>query len=298
VLKKILFSLLFFAITQVGTAQELKWQVQVISQLVQGQGVDARVFKTLERAIYEFLNTKKWTEDNFSDIEKIDCNLVINVTKVVSPTRFQATMDFQARRPIYNSSYTSILFNYLDNDIEFEYQENQALQYSETSYSNNLTSILGFYANFILGLDYDSYSLKGGDIYYQKALNIVNGIPTEFAADWTKGTNNRYWMIYNMLDATFIPLRECVYNYHRLGLDVMSKDVIKGRAVIFDAVQNLQKIHAVKPLSFSLQLFFIAKSAELINIFSKATPEEQNTIIPILKKINPINSSKYQKIKG
>lgn len=275
------------------SAGELNCQVQVVSTLVQGQGVDARAFKTLETAIYEFMNTQGWTEDNFSEIEKIDCNILINITSVLSPTKFKASIDIQARRPVHNSSYNTILFNYLDDNVSFNYQENQALEYSETTFLNNLTAILGFYAHYIIGLDYDSFGLKGGSQQYQTALNIVNSVSGEFAAGWTTGNNNRYWIINNVLDAPFIPLRESFYKYHRQGLDIMSKDVDKGRAEIFQAIKALEKVHTINPVSFNMQLFFIAKSKEIIDIFSKGTAEEKRVIVPLLRKIDPANGNKY-----
>ena len=246
--------------------------------------------------IYEFMNNRKWTTDNFAPNEKIDCNILINITKIISPGNYQATIEVQARRPVYKSAYNSVLLNYQDNSFSFSYLENQPLDYSENSYLNNLTSVLGYYANFILGLDYDSYSLKGGTPYFQKALTILNNVGGDASSEWTNGTRNRYWLINNMLDATFIPLRECMYKYHRLGLDIMADNTINGRKVIEESIEGLLKIHAIKPLSFSVQVFFNAKSDEVINIFTGATPEEKAKIVPILNKIDPTNSNRYAKI--
>jgi len=151
----------------------------VVFLQVQGQGVDNSVFNTLQTSIFEFMNNRKWTNDNFTNIEKIDCNILINLTKIVSPGVYQGTIEVQSRRPVYKSSYTSVLLNYLDNNFSFPYIQNQQLSYSENTYTDNLTSILAFYAYFILGLDYDSYSLKGGTPYFQKALGIVNNVSSD-----------------------------------------------------------------------------------------------------------------------
>jgi hypothetical protein len=294
-----LFSLLFcLCLIELGQAQELKCQVQVVSQQIQGQGVDNRVFTTLQTAIFEFMNNRKWTNDNFTNNEKIDCNILINLTKMPTPGIYQGTIEVQSRRPVYKSSYNAVLLNYLDNNFSFTYQENQPLNYSENTYTDNLTSILAFYAYFMIGLDYDSYSLKGGTPYFQKALNIVNNVSGDAEGEWTSGDRNRYWMIYNLLDATYIPLRDAMYNYHRLGLDVMYDKKEEGLKMIASSIENLQKIHAIKPTSFSMQLFFNAKSDEVINIFTGASPEMKNKMVPILNRIDPSNSNKYMKING
>jgi hypothetical protein len=276
----------------------LKCQVQVVSQQILGQGIDARVFNTLQTSIFEFMNNKKWTNDNFTNIEKIDCNILINLTKIVSPGVYQGTIEVQSRRPVYKSSYNSVLLNYLDNNFSFAYVENQPLTYSENTFTDNLTAVLAFYANFFIGLDYDSYSLRGGTPYFQKSLNIVNNVSADVESEWTSGDRNRYWMIYNLLDATYIPLRSCMYNYHRLGLDIMYDRKDEGLNTIVTSIESLQKIHAIKPLSYSVQIFFNAKSDEVINIFTGASPEIKARILPILNRIDPTNSNRYAKING
>jgi hypothetical protein len=295
-LKKILFILFVLGWGGLLQAQELRCQVKIISAQVQGQGVEARVFTGLETAITEFMNNRKWTGDNFSNIEKIDCNILINITKIVSANTFQATMEIQSRRPVFSSSYNTVLLNYSDNAFTFTYIENQPLEFAENTYLNNLTSVLAFYAYYLIGLDYDSYSLNGGTPHYQKALNIVNSVTGDAASSWNSGSRNRYWMVNNMLDASFVPLRESMYKYHRLGLDIMSQNKEAGRKVITESLEGLLKIHAIKPLSFSVQMFFNAKSDEVISIYTGATTEEKSKIVPILGKIDPTNSNKYMKI--
>jgi hypothetical protein len=297
-LRNLFFLLSFLCVINLSQAQELKCQVQVVFLQVQGQGVDNRVFNTLQTSIFEFMNNRKWTNDNFTNIERIDCNILINLTKIISPGAYQGTIEVQSRRPVYKSSYTSVLLNYLDNNFSFSYVENQPLTYSENTYTDNLTAILAFYAYFILGLDYDTYSLKGGTPYFQKALGIVNNVPGDVEGEWTSGDRNRYWMINNLLDATYIPLRDGMYNYHRLGLDIMYDKKDEGLKTITASIENLQKIHAIKPASYSMQIFFNAKSDEVINIFSGAPPDIKTRIVPILNRIDPTNSNRYMKITG
>jgi hypothetical protein len=270
--------------------------VQVLSQSI--QGTDKSVFETLQTAIFEFMNNKKWTNDVFKNSERIDCSILINITERPSTDDFKATLQVQARRPVFKSSYNTVLLNNNDNDFQFKYLENQSLEFTENIHLSNLTSVLAYYAYFILGLDYDSFSLNGGTTYFQKALAIDNNAQSGNDIGWKAfdGNKNRYWLINNMLDASFIPLRECMYKYHRLGMDMMVDNKEEARATIFDGLEGLKKIHQIKPLSYSLQVFFNAKSDEIINVFSGAFPDEKSKIVNLLNEIDPTNSNKYQKI--
>ena len=277
-------------------AQELNCQVQVLSQQIPGS--DKRVFESLQTAIYEFMNNRKWTNESFKLEERIDCSILINLTGKISTDEFVGTIQVQSRRPIFKTSYNSVLLNYSDQDFQFKYIENLPLDYNDNTFTTNLTSVLGFYANLIIGLDYDSFALNGGTPYLQKALGIVNSAQDASEAGWKafESNKNRYWIINNMLDASFVPLRECMYNYHRKGLDVMVDNKDGGRAVVAESIELLKKVHAAKPLSFSTQLFFNAKSDEIINIFSGAFTDEKAKIVNILNEIDPTNSNKYLKI--
>jgi hypothetical protein len=264
----------------------------------QVSGTDKRIYDNMKTQIYEFLNNRKWTTETFRNEERIDCSILINITERLSTDEFNATLQIQTRRPVFESSYNSVLLNFIDNDIHFRYTEGQQLEYSENTYISNLTSILAFYANMVIGLDYDSFSLNGGTPYFQKALTIANNAQGSDEKGWKAfdGTRNRYWMINNMLDAPFIPLRECMYKYHRKGLDVMYQNTVAGRAAILEAIQALLKVHDVKQFSFSVQLFFNAKADEIINIFMGAKPEEKTKLMEVLTVIDPTNNNKYQKI--
>ncbi len=294
--KLVLLLILIFSLKFSISAQELNCQVQVLSQQI--SGTDKRVFDAMQTAIFEFLNNKKWTTETFKTEERIDCSILINITEKVSNDEFKATLQVQSRRPIFKTSYNSPLLNYNDNDIQFKYVENQALEFSENTYTSELTSILAFYANLIIGLDYDTFSINGGTPYLQKALSVVNSAQNASGKGWKAfdGDKNRYWIINNMLDAPFVPLRECMYNYHRKGLDEMVDNKESGRASILESIENLKKVHETKPLSFSLQVFFNAKSDEIINIFSGGFSDEKSRAINILNEIDPTNSNKYQKI--
>lgn len=292
--KTILYFLLL--ITSFSFAQELNCKVQVLSQQI--QGTDKRVFTTLQTAIFEFMNNKKWTNDQFKLDERIDCSILINVTERPSTDQFVATIQVQSRRPVYKSSYNSVLLNYNDNDFQFTYLENQPLEFNENQFTTNLTSVLGFYAYLIIGMDYDTFSMNGGTTYLQKAQNIVNQAQNTSETGWRafESNKNRYWLINNMLDAPFINIRECMYNYHRKGLDEMVSNKEGGRANILEALESLRKVHQARPLSFAMQIFFNAKSDEIINIFSGAFSDEKSKVVTLLNDIDPTNSNKYQKI--
>jgi hypothetical protein len=296
VLEKSILIAFFILVSGIIHAQELNCKVQVVSPTI--QGTDKSVFDNLQTAIFEFMNNRKWTNETFKNNERIDCSMLINVSERISTDEFKATIQVQVRRPVFKSSYNSVLLNNNDNDFQFKYQENQTLEYSENLHLSNLTSVLAFYAYMIVGLDYDSFAPDGGTYYLQRALAIVNNAQSSSDLGWKAfdGNKNRYWLINNMLDATFVPLRECMYKYHRQGMDLMVDNKETARNNIFDALQNLKKIHQIKPLSYSLQVFFNAKSDEIINIYSGAFPDEKAKIMNLLNEIDPTNSNKYQKI--
>jgi hypothetical protein len=287
--------ILFVLGTLLGHAQELNCAVQVNSSQLSG---DKRIYETLQKAIVEFMNNRRWTNDTYKNDERIACSILITVSDHTNDA-FKATIQVQSSRPTYKSSYNSPLINYNDQDFQFSYVEFQPLDFAENAYLSNLTSVLAFYADMFIALDYDSYSLFGGTQYYQKAATIGNNAQNDQSVKgWNSfdGTRNRYWMVNNMLDPVYAPIREFLYKFHRQGLDVMSQNKEQGRAVIVDAMSLLQKTSRDRPSSFSLTLFFNAKADELVNVFGGATGDEKVKVLAILNEIDPVNSQKYQKI--
>lgn len=293
---KIVFLLIFVFEISNSNAQELNCNVQVNSTQIQGS--DKSIFDAMQKAIFEFMNNRKWTNNVYKNAERIECTILINITEQVSTNDFKATIQLQSRRPIFGTSYNSTLLNHLDKDFEFSFNEFDPLEYSETTYLSNLTSVLAFYANVILALDYDSYALNGGSKYLQKAQTIVGNAQGSSAPGWKafEGERNRYWLVENLLHQNYAPLRECMYNYHRLGFDTMAKNVATSRIIVLDAIKLLEKVYERKPGSFSLQLFFNAKSNELVDLFSGALPKEKAEATNLLSKIDANNLSKYDKI--
>ena len=295
-MKKLFLLAAFVAIIHYTTAQELNCQVQV--NTTQISGTDKRVFDNLKTAVFEFMNNRKWTTETFKNEERIDCSILLNITERIAVDEFNATLQIQARRPVYSTSYNTVLMNYIDNDVHFKYAETTPLEFSENTYLSNLTSLLSYYAYLAIGLDYDSFSLNGGTPYFQKAFTITSNAAGSGEKGWKAfdGDKNRYWIIANMLDAPFITLRQTMYNYHLKGLDIMYKNADEGRKVIMESLLALSKVHNIKPLSFSLQFFFNAKADEIVNIFSAGKQEEKTTLVETLNLIDPSRSNKYQKI--
>ncbi|MFN4234846.1 MAG: DUF4835 family protein [Bacteroidia bacterium] len=278
------------------SAQELNCSVKVNAQQV--QGTDRRVFETLQNAIYEFMNNTRWTNDVFKVEERIECSIFINVTDRPSVDDFRATIQVQSRRPIFNSSYNSTILNYFDNDFQFKYIEYQPIEFSPTTFTSNLASVLAYYAYIIIALDYDTYSLEGGTKYYQIAQQIVNNAQNTSETGWKafESDRNRYWYVENMLTQTFTPLRHCLYRYHRKGLDAMLINQEEARKEILEALKLIRSIHAIKPASFNVQLFFNSKADEIVNIFSVAYSDVKSQVITLMTEIDPGNLAKYQKL--
>lgn len=286
----LLFSIVAFNIY----SQELNCSVQVIAspQIT----TDKKIFETMQTAIYEFLNNRRWTNDVFLNQERIEGSLIFNITEQVSSDQFKGTLQIQLRRPIYKSSYNSTVLNYNDVDLDFRYTEQQNLEFSESSHLSNLTSLLAFYAYIMIGLDYDSFSLEGGTQFYQKAQAIVNNAQNAAETGWQSSddTRNRYWLIENLLNPIFKPLRQALYKYHRKGLDAMSDNSESGRAEITQSLELLRNVHVSSPGSFLMQVFFNAKSDEMVNIYSQAFAEEKAKVAKTLVEIDPGNAHKYQ----
>lgn len=299
-MRKLIIILIFMASFPLLSGQELKCNVQIVSQNV--QGTNKQVFETLQNAVYEFMNNRVWTNHVYSVEERIECNLMFNITEQISADEFKGTLQLQVRRPVFNTNYNTVLLNFIDNDIHFRYVEFSPLEFDPNSHYTNLTSILGFYAYFILGLDYDSFSLMGGSPYFELAEKVVENAQNAAEKGWKPMDNlahkSRYWLVKDFLDPDYQPVREFNYRYHRKGLDVMDEEVAEGRAEIASALELLQDVFRSRPdnYMYTLRLVFDSKVDELVNIFSESFPEEKNRVHAILIEVDQTNKSKYQSI--
>jgi hypothetical protein len=288
--------ILLFCLSGIAAAQDLNARVQVVSPKI--QTTNKHAFQTLETAMKDFLNGRKWSLDPILPQERIDCNFVLNITTWDGSSAYSGELQVQSSRPVYNSTYTSTLINILDKDIDFTYNEGQIIDYTDQNFQSNLSSIMAFYAYIIIGMDYDTFSLYGGTPYFALVQNVVTNAQTASYKGWKAfdGTVNRYWLAENLNNKLYQPLRSLMYNYHRNGLDIMADNAGKGRKVIFDLLPVLsqvdrQRIGAMFPL-----VFFTAKNDELISLFSKSNSQERIAAMNILNQADPANGLKYQEL--
>lgn len=259
--------------------------------------IDKRIFEDMRTNLTTFMN-RRWTNDEYLPEERITCNIFITITNIVSQTGFEATALIQSSRPIYNTNKETILLKFLDRKFNFEYTEGQPLFFAENTHTDNLTSMLAYYAYMILAMDYDSFSKLGGTEYYEKARNVVLVAQPMAGGAWTPGEspNNRYWLSDNMNSQILTPFREGLYNYHRLGLDKFLVDAEESRKEILEVLQNIRKVTIQNPAAVAIKNFFNVKVDELVNIFTQASFEQKQQAVKLLREIDPLNSEKYQKL--
>ena len=288
--------IIIFAFFSTSFAQELRCNISVSAAKI--QGANKNVFRTMQADLYEFMNNRKWTDDVFSQDERIECNIFIQLDEQVSSNEFKGSMTVQLKRPIYNSSYESTLLNIKDKDFQAKFAEYQSLEFNETSNSDNLTNLMAYYAYIIIGMDYDSFSPEGGTEYYQKAQQIVNNSQNARESGWKayESEKNRYWLVENLLNRSYSSYRQCIYSYHRLGLDLMSERIEEGRSAMAESLKLIQKVFRTRPSLYILQVFFDAKVDEMVNVFAQSYPDEKNRVLAILNEVDPSNGSKYEKI--
>lgn len=293
------FSVLFCSLASSrALAQELNCRVEVIAPQI--SNVEASIFELLEERITEFVNGRRWTNDNFRLEERIECTMQITISDAPTPTTFKGNVQVQSSRPVYNSDYNTPLLLVNDNDFEIVWDGSSTIQFSPGQHRDNLSSFLAYYAYMILGMDYDSMAQDGGTDYYVQAQAIVANAQSTGSSGWKASQNqqNRYWLVENMLSQTFRPVRNCLYNYHRLGLDRLYEDVERARLTMADALIEMRATHRIRPSSYNLQLFFLAKSDEILKVFGPAPDVEKTRLLPVLKQMDPGNISKYDSILG
>lgn len=282
-------------------AQELNCKVQVVASKI--TTTDPKVFKNLETTIYEFLNNRKWTGDNFKPEERIDCSLIINITEDLGGNNYKATANIALSRTAYSTSYNSPLLNYADGNFNFTFAEFEPVQFNDNVFNSNLASLLAYWSYILIGMDYDTYSPKGGTPYFNKALTILNNVPQSLAGDqgtgWKPfdGNRNRSILLDEILKPRLEVIREVAYEYHRKGIDVMFENANGGRATILAALKKMERLAESDPNSMVLQLFFDAKRAELISMFTKAPPGERNEAYNVLVKLDGKKTEMYNQMK-
>ncbi|MBR5642907.1 MAG: DUF4835 family protein [Salinivirgaceae bacterium] len=294
-----LIAALFVAIfAQSAAAQELEIRIQVNhSQL---QGGDNSKYENMQKALNEFVTNQIWTNNVFKTEERIKCNMLLTITKEVYSDEFQGTLQVVSSRPVYGTGYDSPMLNILDKNIQFKYADGETLIFNENSH-DELTSLIAYYVYIIIGFDYDSFGKMGGTPYFEKAQKIVNNAQGSNYAGWKSfetNKRNRYWLAENLMNSIYAPIREYIYKYHRLGLDLMGTRLADGCASIAEGMNDLLKVHRQKSDSYLMSIFFDAKADEIVNIFSNSSDQaQQNKVYNFLKEIDASNLSKYDKIK-
>jgi hypothetical protein len=280
-----------------ATAQELNCKVTINADQIQTS--DRAIFRDMERAIAQFMNSRKWTTDTYKNHERINCSLFLNISKMPSIGNFSASAQITAGRPVFNSNYESVLFNFADREWEFEYFESMPLEFNDNNYISNLTSMLAYYAYIIIGMDNDSFSELGGTPYFQKALMVVTNAQPSNRSGWAAlaGNRNRYNLIENINNTQMLDLRKNTYKYHRLALDTFEKSPEESRTIILDVLKNVKKVWSIYPTSIFVISFFDTKSAELVSVFTGGVLQTRREAYDILVSIDS-KRNVYQKIMG
>jgi len=289
-------SFLFLFFIGLSQAQQLNCTVQVNSDKV--TTANTQIFKNLEISISEFVNKTDWTGEEYKQHEKINCSMVITLNSYDS-NQFTGTLQIESTRPIFNSSYSSPVFNYNDKDFSFRYIEFENLFFNPASFDSNLVSVLAFYSYMILGFDADTYSLNGGRSWFDTAQQVLSVAQQSGYKGWTQadGNQNRFFLISDLLSGTFDAFRESMYHYHRNGLDNMTKDTKASKEKIIESISTLSAIYNVRPNAFLTRVFFDAKVDEIVSILSGGPKVSISETVDLLNKISPLNSGKWTTIK-
>jgi len=303
--KKISLTAFFILSVLFVRSQELQARITVLSDKISSQ-VDKKVFQTLQSSLNNFINNRKWTSDNFLTGEKINCSFLINLDKDLGDNTYEATLTVQAARPVYNTTYDSPLINFQDGSFTFRYLEYTPIDFNENRIQGsdplvaNLTATLVYYVYVILGMDYDSYSLRGGDAYFQKAWYIVNNAPEGGGIKGWKqfdGLRNRYFLAENLNNSRFALMHDAIYTYYRNGLDNFFDKEDEARLSIINSLNYLNTINTEIPNSMPIQFFFQGKNTELIKTFSRANPDVKKRARDLLMKLDVTNASAYKDMK-
>ncbi|MFL9485381.1 DUF4835 family protein [Chitinophagaceae bacterium LWZ2-11] len=298
----ILLSLLFTLSVKQMYAQELQARVTVNAAKI-GTTVDKKIFNTLQTQLANFINNRKWTADVFKQNEKIDCSFLINLNNIVETNVYSASLIIQVARPVYNTTYQTALVNFQDDNLTFRYIEFQPIEFNDNrvqgtdALAANLTAVIAYYAYTILGLDYDSFAPKGGDVYYQKAQNVVNNAPEATGISGWKlfdGLRNRYWLNENLTNTRYNIIHDVIYAYYRAGLDNMYDNESDARGNILQALSQLQAFNKENTNTMFVDFFMQTKALELIGLFKKGSFDDKARAVDLLSKLDVSNAQRYK----
>ena len=293
---RLIICLLFF-VPYFIISQELNCKVTVSYSAIPSP--NREMFNSMRQSINEFMNNTNWTNDNYHSEERIDCTILIRLDQQISTDEYSGSISIQSSRPIYKTLYNSPLLNIYDDKFRFRYVEFETLEFNENTHISNLTSILAYYAYLIIGMDYDTFSLKGGDVFFQKAEKIIaNAQNDNSATGWKsfEGLSNRYWIIENLLSTDFDNMRSFYYEYHRKGLDFFTEKPDFTREYVAELILSLKSSFNQRPRGYLFQIFFDTKTDEIVNIFSQGNIMQANELVNLLNQMSITNSEKWNKI--
>ena len=298
IIKKLLYLFICLLLTFSAKSQELNARVTINSDKV--QGTNKQVFTTLQTALTEFINNRKWTDATFAVNERIDCSFTLIINEMPTESSFKGELQIQARRPVYNSSYSTTLLNFRDTQLDFDYTEFEPLEYTQNTLQNNLTASVVFYIYVILGLDFDSFAQTGGSPFIQQAMQVVTLAQSEMA--WTgwkafDSNRNRHALATALTDNTSAVFREMWYTYHRKGLDEMAANPDRGRTTLIETLPALKEIQTARPGSVLMQLFSDSKLDEVVSVYSKANQTEKQEGYKLLSTIFPTQTTRLEPLK-
>jgi len=301
----LLAAMAWLACTTGSASQEIQARLTVMTAKISTQ-IDKKIFQTLQTGLTNFLNNRRWTTDVYQPSEKIECNFLLNIDQDLGNNVFRGKLTVQAARPVYNTNYDSPIINFIDDNVSFRYIEFQPIEFNENRVQGNdplvanMTAILAYYVNLILGFDYDSFSPRGGDVYFKKAWNIVNNAPeSRDITGWKsfESLRNRYWLAENLNNSRFTLIHDAIYAYYRSGIDLFYQDEEAGRSGIINCLNYLNSINNENPNSMILQFFFQGKSNELVKVFSKAKTDQKNQARDLLTRLDITNAGAYKDLK-
>ena len=294
---RLLYALIpFLLLASSMTAQEFNFTVKVATNPSQGRIADPKVFTSLETALKELINNTKWTDDVFEQNERLTGSIQLTIKNEISTTAFSGELAIQASRPVYGTDFTTPIFTHLDRTVQFSYEQFQPLQFAKNSFGDNLTATIAYYVNIILAMNYDSFAPQGGEQFWQQAQDIYNTVPSSAKSEWQGkelGNKERYWFVENFLSPRLKNIRQGIYEYHRLGLDVASTDVNRCKAAIMQCLERVDEAHQAYPNTLAVRSFTVTKADEMINIFKNGTEDQKARFMQIMTRLDPANSSKY-----
>ena len=297
---KFILPFIFICFYSISFSQELNCQVSIEADAkLELNSTELEIIKQMKQGVYDLMNNTQWTKDAFKTEERINCNIQIQIKTNPSSGVYTGFIQVQSTRPAFNSNYNAVLFNFQDDDMAIAFSRNTVLTYAQNQFRDNLSSILAFYAYFIIGMDYDSFSSKGGTPYFNEAQQIVSNAQSSGAPGWKaseSGKRNRFWLIDNILQPVFDPLRECNFMYHRKGIDMLYDNKVEAKKSLLAALNKLTPVVQTRPNTINVINFLSAKTTELKNILSDSDMKEKTDFVNLLKKLDSGNASKYQEI--